>query len=116
MAGERVLHHRRVCVPKRCRSLEVGEEERHRSRRQYDLGPLLEHSVAGWYGDDEARALVLEGLVARADPLLQVHELGTGLQTDVVEGHPCPLVGAQRVGLATTPVEGDHEQRPPSLA
>ena len=51
-----------------------------------------------------------------ADPLLQVHQLGTGLQADFVEGQACPLVRAHRVGLATTPVEGDHEQRPPPLA
>ena len=53
--------------------------------------------------------LVLEGLVACPDPLLQLHELGTGLQTDVVEGHARPLICAHRVSLATTPVQGDDE-------
>ena len=81
-----------------------------------DVGLLPERRVAGWDGDNEARAVVLEGLVARADLLLEAHELGTGLQTDLVEGHACPLVRTQRVGLSTTPVKGDYEQRPPSFA
>ena len=112
MTADGNLHRVLAVLPQASRPLDVGEQERHRSRRHSDLGPFPEHSVAGW---DDVAAAVLEGLVARADLLLEAHELGTGLQTDLVEGHASRWY-CERIGLSTTPVQGHYEQRPPSFA
>ena len=73
MMGDGKFHRVLVALPQASRPLEIGEEERRRARRRYESVPFSSAGVAGWDGAKEARAVVLEGLVSRADPSLQVH-------------------------------------------
>ena len=49
--------------------------------------------------------------------MLQAAELGAGLDADLLaQDATRPLIGAEGVGLPSTPIQGQHEQAPPVLA
>ena len=54
-------------------------------------------------------------LVLRGDPSFEGDEAGLGKQSDLLQRPPGPLEGPQRLGLAATAVQCEHEQLPAAL-
>ena len=58
----------------------------------------------------------VDGPVLRADGALERSQLGSGVESDGPERGPRPLQGAERLGLAPVPIEGESQEAPAPLA